>query len=78
MSNEALVRKIQFPRMVIPLSAVLLSCFNLGLNLIVVMIFAVASGVRPMLTWLEVPLILAYWWSLRPDSRCCCPPCSST
>lgn len=57
-ANEALVRKIQFPRMAIPLSVVLLSCFNLGLNLIVVMIFAVASGVRPMLTWLEVPLIL--------------------
>jgi ABC-2 type transport system permease protein len=56
--NEALVRKIQFPRMVIPLSIVLLSVFNLCLNLIVVMIFALAAGVRPMLTWLEVPLIL--------------------
>jgi ABC-2 type transport system permease protein len=56
--NEALVRKIQFPRMAIPLSVVLLSCFNLCLNLIVVTIFAVASGVRPMLTWLEVPLIV--------------------
>jgi ABC-2 type transport system permease protein len=57
--NEALVRKIQFPRMVIPLSTVLLACFNLGLNLIVVTIFAVAAGVRPMLSWLEVVPILA-------------------
>jgi ABC-2 type transport system permease protein len=56
--NEALVRKIQFPRMVIPLSIVLLSVFNLCLNLIVVMIFALAAGVRPMLSWLEVPLIV--------------------
>ena len=56
--SEALVRKIQFPRMVIPLSTVLLACFNLGLNLIVVLLFAVIGGVRPMLTWLEVfPII---------------------
>jgi ABC-2 type transport system permease protein len=57
--HEALVRKIQFPRMVIPLSIGLLAMFNLGLNLVVVLIFAVASGVRPMLTWLELPLIVA-------------------
>jgi ABC-2 type transport system permease protein len=56
--QEALVRKIQFPRMVIPLSTVLLASFNLGLNMIVVVIFAVSGGVRPMLTWLEVfPII---------------------
>jgi ABC-2 type transport system permease protein len=57
--NEALVRKIQFPRMVIPLSVVLLAMFNLGLNLIVVLVFSLASGVRPMLTWLELPLLIA-------------------
>jgi ABC-2 type transport system permease protein len=57
--NEALVRKIQFPRMVIPLSTVLVACFNLGLNLIVVMIFTLASGVRPMWTWFEVFPIIA-------------------
>jgi ABC-2 type transport system permease protein len=56
--NEVLVRKIQFPRLVIPLSVVLVSFFNLCLNLIVVTIFALAAGVRPMLTWLEViPII---------------------
>jgi ABC-2 type transport system permease protein len=57
--NEALVRKIQFPRMVIPLSMVLLALFNLGLNLIVVLIFALASGVHPMLSWFELPLLIA-------------------
>jgi ABC-2 type transport system permease protein len=56
--NEVLVRKIQFPRLVIPLSIVLLALFNLSLNLIVVTIFALIAGVRPMLTWLEVPLIV--------------------
>lgn len=59
LDNEGLVRKIQFPRLVIPLSVVLGSLFNLMLNLVVVLIFALASGVRPMLTWLEVPLIIA-------------------
>ena len=34
--NEVLVRKIQFPRMAIPLSVVLLAFFNLCLNLVVV------------------------------------------
>jgi ABC-2 type transport system permease protein len=56
--RESLVRKIQFPRLVIPISVVLLSLFNLGLNLVVVMIFALISGVRPMLSWLELPLII--------------------
>jgi ABC-2 type transport system permease protein len=57
--RENLVRKIQFPRLVIPLSIVLLALFNLSLNLVVVMIFAVIAGVRPMLSWLELPLIVA-------------------
>jgi ABC-2 type transport system permease protein len=57
--RESLVRKIQFPRLVIPISIVLLSLFNLALNLVVVMIFAIVSGVRPMLSWLELPLIIA-------------------
>ena len=48
-ANETLVRKIEFPRMAIPLSVVLLAIFNLGLNLIVVTIFTLIAGVRPML-----------------------------
>ncbi len=58
LDRENLVRKIQFPRMVIPLSVVLLATFNLALNLIVVLVFALAEGVQPMLSWLELPLIL--------------------
>jgi ABC-2 type transport system permease protein len=57
--RENLVRKIQFPRLVIPLAMVLLAFFNLMMNLVVVFIFALISGVRPMLSWLELPLILA-------------------
>jgi ABC-2 type transport system permease protein len=56
--RENLVRKIQFPRLAIPISVVLLALFNLALNLVVVMVFTVAAGVRPMLSWLELPLII--------------------
>ncbi len=56
--HEALVRKIEFPRMVIPLSYSLLAAFNLLGNLVVLLVFALATGVHPMVTWLEVPVLL--------------------
>ena len=56
--RENLLRKMRFPRMVIPLSVALHAFFNLGLNLIVVFIFVLASGIEPRLAWLElIPLI---------------------
>ena len=57
-SQESVVRKTQFPRLVIPLSSVLTGLFNLGLNMIVVFIFIVAFGVEPMWTWLLFPLVV--------------------
>jgi ABC-2 type transport system permease protein len=57
--RENLVRKIQFPRLAIPLAVVLLACFNLVLNLLVVFVFALLAGIKPMLSWLELPLIVA-------------------
>ena len=57
-AQEGVVRKTQFPRLVIPLAVVLTSLFNLGLNLVVVLIFVLASGVTPMWTWLLTPLVL--------------------
>jgi ABC-2 type transport system permease protein len=56
--RENMLRKIHFPRLVIPTSIVLLAMFNLALNLIVVLIFALASGVEPMLSWVELPLLI--------------------
>lgn len=58
-NQEAIVRKTQFPRLVIPLAVVLTSCFNLGLNLIVTIVFLLAFGVVPMLSWLLLPVLLA-------------------
>jgi ABC-2 type transport system permease protein len=58
-AQESVVRKTQFPRLVIPLAAVLTSGFNLALNLVAVAIFVLASGIDPMWTWLLLPVILA-------------------
>jgi ABC-2 type transport system permease protein len=58
-NQEGVVRKTQFPRLVIPLSVVATSLFNLGLNLIVVLVFILAFGVTPMWTWLLFPLVIA-------------------
>jgi ABC-2 type transport system permease protein len=56
--QEGVVRKTQFPRLVIPLSTVLTGAFNLGLNLIVVFVFILAWGVDPTWTWLLFPVAL--------------------
>ncbi len=57
-AREALVRKIRFPRMVIPLSVSLTATFNLSMNLITVFVFALANGITPTIRWLElIPII---------------------
>lgn len=56
--QEGVVRKTQFPRLVIPLSVVVTSIFNLALNLVVVVVFLIAFGVSPQWTWLLFPLVI--------------------
>jgi ABC-2 type transport system permease protein len=58
-AREGIVRKTQFPRLVIPLAVVTTALFNLGLNLVAVLIFFFAFGVAVTWTWLLFPLILA-------------------
>jgi ABC-2 type transport system permease protein len=58
-AQEGVVRKTQFPRLVIPLSTVLTGAFNFCLNLIVVFAFVFAFGVEPAWTWLLFPFALA-------------------
>ncbi|HEV2858547.1 MAG TPA: ABC transporter permease [Solirubrobacterales bacterium] len=58
-AQEGIVRKTQFPRLVIPLSTVLTAFFNFCLNLIVVFAFLLAWGVEPAWTWLLYPVALA-------------------
>jgi ABC-2 type transport system permease protein len=54
-AQEGVVRKTQFPRLVIPLSTVLTALFNFALNLVIVLVFLLAFGVTPTWTWLLFP-----------------------
>jgi ABC-2 type transport system permease protein len=57
--RESLLRKVGFPRAVVPLSVALVAALNLALNLVVLAIFVVASGVQPRWSWLVLPLAFA-------------------
>jgi ABC-2 type transport system permease protein len=58
LAREGLLRKMRFPRLVIPLAVALTALFQLATNLVPIVIFALASGVTPKLSWLElIPLI---------------------
>ncbi len=58
LASESVVRKTQFPRLVIPLAIALTALFNLGPNLVVLGVFLLAFGVTPMWTWLLFPVLL--------------------
>ena len=56
--RENLVRKIEFPRLVVPLSVVCTALFNMLGNMVAVLVFVLATGVEPRVEWLlALPLI---------------------
>lgn len=57
-NRETLVRKIEFPRLAVPLSIALTALLNLALNLLPVLIFLLAEGGSPRWSWLELPLLV--------------------
>lgn len=60
--REGLVRKIAFPLLTVPLSAVTSLFLTLCLNYLVVLVFALISGVTPTVRWIEIAplLVLLY------------------
>jgi ABC-2 type transport system permease protein len=62
--RENLVRKIHFPRMVIPLSITLTSFFTLVMNFLAVFVFIGLSGVEVRWAWLELPALLLLLFAL--------------
>jgi ABC-2 type transport system permease protein len=58
LDRENLVRKVEFPRLVVPLSVILTAGFNLAFNLVAVLVFVLATGVEPQVSWLALPLIV--------------------
>jgi ABC-2 type transport system permease protein len=59
LDRENLVRKIEFPRLVIPLTVVVNAYLNLALNLLAVLVFMLASGVEPRWSWIQLPFLIA-------------------
>lgn len=57
--RENMVRKMHFPRLVIPLSVVSTAGMQFVLNMVVVLIFMLVYGVDPRVTWLLLPVIVA-------------------
>ena len=57
-ARENLLRKMRFPRLVIPLSVVVTALLNLGATLLAVFVFAIGSGITPAWSWLELPVLI--------------------
>jgi ABC-2 type transport system permease protein len=56
--RQNLLRKMPFPRLVIPLAVTLGGLFDLGMTMVAVFIFMAISGVYPTWSWLElIPLV---------------------
>lgn len=57
-AREAMVRKAQFPRIVIPLSASMSSAITLFFNLVGVLLLLLVTGVEPQVYWLLMPVAI--------------------
>jgi ABC-2 type transport system permease protein len=58
--RENLVRKIEFPRLAVPMSRVLTALMNLSLNMLPVLIFLLIAGGEPRWSWLELPFVIGF------------------
>ena len=59
-----LLRKINFPKYIVVISATSTAVINLLINLCVVVIFALINGVTPSLSWLLVPFSMLELYAL--------------
>ncbi len=57
--RENLIRKIDFPRLAVPMASILTALFNCVLNLLAVFVFLFAAGAEVRWSWLELPFLLA-------------------
>jgi ABC-2 type transport system permease protein len=55
--EEGVVRKMQFPRLAIPLAWVVTSLFTLAVNMVVVFVFILVYGAGPYWSWLLLPVL---------------------
>ena len=55
--NEPVVRKMHFPRVIVPLAVVVSSAITAAMNLAVTLCFVIVFGDGVQLTWLLIPLV---------------------
>ncbi len=59
LSREGLLRKMRFPRMVVPLAVTLTAFFTLTTNMLPIFALALIRGIRPTWAWLElIPVVV--------------------
>jgi ABC-type polysaccharide/polyol phosphate export permease len=58
--NSHLVKRVRFPREVIPVSAVLSSCVHFGIQLALLLVIAGVTGVAPNQHWPWLPIVAAF------------------
>ena len=63
-AQEGIVRKTQFPRLVIPMAPVITGLFNLCVNMVAVVVFMLAYGVDPRWSWFAFPLLVVALFAL--------------
>ena len=57
-AREQLLRKVRFPRLVIPAAITLHGLFNVGMTLVAAMALAAITGVYPTWGWLQLPILI--------------------
>jgi ABC-2 type transport system permease protein len=57
--NTGLLKKLAFPRIVLPVSATMTTLLTFAVNLVVLVGFIAYDGLEPRLAWLLLPLLLA-------------------
>jgi len=55
--NEPTLRKMAFPRAVVPCAVVLTAVFTFALNFVAVMAIVLSTGLQPTVTWFLLPLL---------------------
>jgi ABC-2 type transport system permease protein len=57
-ANQSLVRRLAFPRAIVPASATVTAAITFGVNAVVVAGFVAWKGITPQLDWVLIPLLL--------------------
>jgi ABC-2 type transport system permease protein len=60
--RSSLLRKLAFPRLVVPAAASLVALITFGINITVVAVFVAVSEIVPRVEWLAIiPLLVEFW-----------------